>query len=213
MRTDIVKTWADRHHIEITDAQLAQLEAYQEKVLTVNQTMNLTAITDPVDFAIKHIIDSMTLLKYIPQGASLIDIGTGAGFPGVVLKIMRKDLQLTLLDGTNKRVEFLRQVVDMLALTEVECIHARAEEWARTGARYDICTARAVAALDKLAKFALPLVKSGGTFLAMKGAEVTDELEKAKPALIKKGGLIERVDIVEIAEGLTRTIVVVTKAK
>ncbi|MCL2216978.1 MAG: 16S rRNA (guanine(527)-N(7))-methyltransferase RsmG [Defluviitaleaceae bacterium] len=212
MREDIIREWAEQNGITLTATQLENLEAHQQRVLTVNQQMNLTAITGPADFAVKHIIDSMTLLPYIKEGASLIDIGTGAGFPGLVLCILREDLRVTLLDSRNKRVEFLRQTVEELKLSGVDCIHARAEEWARaTSTRYDICTARAVAPMDKLAKYALPLIKPGGLFLAMKGPDVSDELEKAKPALEKKGGTIEKVDTVEIADSLHRSIVVVLK--
>ncbi|MCL1862886.1 MAG: 16S rRNA (guanine(527)-N(7))-methyltransferase RsmG, partial [Defluviitaleaceae bacterium] len=171
----------------ISDEQYAMLEAYKARVLEVNQYMNLTRITEETDFAVKHIIDSLTLLPFIGHGASLIDIGTGAGFPGMVLGIMRDDLKVTLLDSLRKRVNFLRQTADMLGLPDIECVHARAEDFAKTKT-FDICTARAVASLDKLAAYALPLVKKGGLFLAMKGNDIADELEKAKPAIKKYGG-------------------------
>jgi len=210
MRKDIISAWAVKNNIIVTEAQMAQLEKFQQCVLSANEKINLTTITDPADFAVKHFIDSMTLLPYIPQNATLADIGTGAGFPGIVLRVLRDDIHITLLDSRNKRIEFLRQTLDELNLQNTETLHARAEEWARTGARYDICTARAVAPMDKLAKSALPLlIKPGGVLLAMKSANISEELEKAKPALEKKGGIIEKIDTIEIAEGIIRSIVVV----
>ncbi|MDR0272665.1 MAG: 16S rRNA (guanine(527)-N(7))-methyltransferase RsmG [Clostridiales bacterium] len=209
MRKDIVAAWASANGVAITDAQFAALAAYQERVLEVNQHMNLTAITDPKDFAVKHIIDSLTLLSYLREGTSVIDIGTGAGFPGLVLRIMRDGIKLTLLDSLRKRIIFLRETSDMLGFSDVECIHARAEEWKLS---YDICTARAVASLDKLAKYALPLVKKGGLFLAMKGYDVEGEIEKAKTSLKKFGGSVEKIVITEIEDGLRHSIVVIRKA-
>jgi 16S rRNA (guanine527-N7)-methyltransferase len=214
MRKDIIKKWEKENATEVTEKQLTTLEAYQNQVLKVNQTMNLTAITTPEDFAIKHIIDSLTLLPYIPENACIIDIGTGAGFPGIVLKIMREDINLTLLDSLRKRVNFLQQTTELLNLQKTNCIHARAEDHAKTHpAHYEICTARAVASMDKLTKYALPLVKKDGAFLAMKGPEITEELEKAKPALAKKGGTVEKIAITEIAEGIKHSIVVIRKVK
>ncbi|MCL1844319.1 MAG: 16S rRNA (guanine(527)-N(7))-methyltransferase RsmG, partial [Defluviitaleaceae bacterium] len=174
--------WANSRGIEITPAQLDALAAYQQRVLDVNKYINLTAITDPADFAVKHFIDSLTLLPHLPHlphKTNLIDIGTGAGFPGMVLRIMRDDLHITLLDSTRKRVNFLRETSEQLGLP-TESVHARAEDFAREhGAIFDICTARAVAGMDRLAGWALPLVRSGGAFLAMKGPDVAEELEKA----------------------------------
>ncbi|MCL1843822.1 MAG: 16S rRNA (guanine(527)-N(7))-methyltransferase RsmG [Defluviitaleaceae bacterium] len=210
MQKNLILDWARHQGFAISDAQLDTLEAYQNQVLKVNRHMNLTAITDDSDFAIKHIIDSLTLLPFIGENASVIDIGTGAGFPGLVLRIMREDIKLTLLDSLLKRVNFLRETAEMLGFPETECIHARAEEFSKKRpAAYDICTARAVASLDKLAAYALPLVKKGGAFLAMKGPDVFAELEKAKPAIKKYGGLVKNVHITEIAEGVRHSIVII----
>jgi 16S rRNA (guanine527-N7)-methyltransferase len=212
MRKDIIEKWAE-NKLKITDTQFDALEAYQNRVLEINKHMNLTAITGDEDFAVKHIIDSLTLLPYIREGAGVIDIGTGAGFPGLVLRIM-KNIRLTLLDSLRKRVVFLRETADMLGFPETECVHARAEEWQKKHAEvYDICTARAVASLDKLAGYALPLVKKDGLFLAMKGRDVGGEIENAKPALKKFGGVIEEVKIAEIAEGLEHSVVVIRKGR
>ena len=214
MQSHLVEKWASENNIAITGTQLNLLEQHQSMVLETNKYMNLTAITNPGEFAIKHIIDSLTLLPYIPvkaKGAGLADIGTGAGFPGLVLAIMREDMHVTLVDSLRKRVFFLQDVVNKLGLSNVECVHSRAEDLVRVGINFDICTARAVAHMDKLAKWVLPITKPGGIFLAMKGPDVADELEEAKFTLEKMNGRVKVVDVVEIAEGLAHSIVVVGK--
>jgi len=206
-----VKKWVSKNGVAITDAQLALLEQHQNMVLETNKHMNLTAITDPKEFAIKHIADSLTILPYVPREAKLADIGTGAGFPGLVLAIMREDLHVTLVDSLRKRVFFLQEAVSKLGLQNVECVHTRAEDLARVGITFDICVARAVARMDKLVRWTLPITKPGGTFLAMKGPDISDELENAEPALEKLGGYVKSVDLVEITPGLVHSIVVITK--
>jgi len=203
----LVKTWAAANGVEISPTQLALLACHKAMVLETNKHMNLTAITDPQDFDVKHIIDSLTLLPYIKAGSTLADVGTGAGFPGLILAIMREDLQITLIDSLRKRVFFLQDVVQALGLKNVTCVHTRAEDLARQGITFDICTARAVASLDKLAKWVLPITRH--TFLAMKGPNITDELTKAKPAIAKLGGQVISVDSVEIAQGLQHTILTI----
>jgi 16S rRNA (guanine527-N7)-methyltransferase len=210
MQKNIIEAWARANAQEITDAQWDALAAFKARVLEVNKHMNLTAITDDEGFAVKHIIDSFTLLPFLPRDASVIDIGSGAGFPGLVLRIMRDDLKITLLDSLRKRVNFLRETASELGFDDVECIHARAEEHRES---YDICTARAVSRLDKLVGYALPLVKKDGVFLAMKGHDVAEEIENAKAALKKFGGVVESVNIVEIAEGMKHSIIVVKKIR
>jgi len=200
-----------KYGIEITDEQLSLLEEHQKMVLETNKHMNLTAITDVEEFAVKHIIDSLTLLPYIEQGAQLCDIGSGAGFPGLVLGIMRKDLRVTLVDSVGKRVRFLQSVVDKLGLTNVEVMHTRAEDLARGGISFDICTARAVARMDKLVKYALPITAPEGVFLAMKGPNIEEELTAALPKITKLHGTVERVDKIELVKGLVHSIVVIRK--
>jgi len=213
MQSAIVKKWASENETPITDTQLALLEQHQNMVLETNKHMNLTAITDPEEFAVKHIIDSLTLLPYIPcqAGARLADVGTGAGFPGLVLAIMRTDLHVTLVDSLRKRIFFLQDVVNKLGLSNVDCVHIRAEDLARERKAFDICTARAVAKMDKLAKWILPITKPGGMFIAMKGPDITQELENAKPALNKLGGQIIAVDTANISAEISHSIVVIEK--
>ncbi|MCL2456141.1 MAG: 16S rRNA (guanine(527)-N(7))-methyltransferase RsmG, partial [Defluviitaleaceae bacterium] len=198
--------WARANATEISDAQFDALAAFQARVLDVNKFMNLTAITDEKDFAEKHIIDSLTLLPYIPDGASVIDIGSGAGFPGLVLRIMKKNIRLTLLDSLRKRIIFLRETCELFGFDDVECVHSRAEEHKQM---YDFCTARAVASLDKLAGYALPLLKKNGVFLAMKSRDIADEIENAKPAIKKFGGSLEKISVVKISDELERSIVAI----
>jgi len=210
MRKDLIIEWLACRNQILTDDQFAQLARFQEMVLTA--PINLTAIKTDEGFAVKHFIDSFTLLDYVDKqskDATYIDVGTGAGFPGIPLKIARPELDITLLDSLNKRVLFLRNVVDELGLQNMECVHARAED-IRT--RYNVAFARAVANLPKLCDYVLPLVKPGGVFFAMKGPEVHEEIKNAKPVLDKFGAVIENVETVKIASGMKHTIIVIRKS-
>ena len=211
---DTVTDWLSRREnaFPLTEVQLSQLSLFKERLLEANQYMNLTAITEDEAIAKKHFIDSLSLLPWITPGAKLLDIGAGAGFPGLPLKIARPDIHLTLLDSLRKRILFLRETADALNLDNVECVHARAEEINKTGAyraRSDICTARAVARLDRLAGYALPFLKPGGLFLAMKGPDAADEIKEAEGKINKLGGRVLEIRAVEIAEGMKHSVVVV----
>ena len=158
-----------------------------------NQKMNLTALTEPKDVAIKHMIDSVSAYdeKWFSEGMSVIDVGTGAGFPGLPLKILCPSLKVTLLDSLNKRVKFLETVVSELGLSDIVCVHARAEEAARQKQyreKFDAVVSRAVARLPILAEYDLPFVRVGGFFAAMKGAKYEEEAEEAKKAVKLLGG-------------------------
>jgi len=213
MRKDIITSWLAEQSQSLSELQLSQLARYQELVLTA--PMNLTAITNDEDFAIKHFIDSLTLLPWLDKleaKASCIDIGTGAGFPGVPLKIARPDINITLLDSLLKRVLFLRQALGELGICGVECIHARAEDFGKGKGRvYDLVMARAVARLSKLVGYALPLVKPGGIFLAMKGPDAYDEIKEAKPILDKLGAMVEGIDNINISQEIERVIVTIVR--
>lgn len=165
--------------IKYTNCQLNQLEMYYEILIEYNKVMNLTGITNKEDVYLKHFYDSLTISKIIDLNNynSLCDIGTGAGFPGIVLKIFYPNLKVTLIDSLNKRINFLNDVIQKLKLTNIEAIHCRIEEYAKINReKYDIVTARAVAPLNILLEYAIPIVKSGKYFIAMKGKEENEEL-------------------------------------
>ena len=172
------------------------LARYGQLLLEKNQVMNLTAITDPQQVARLHMLDCAALLDYADlAGKSLIDVGTGAGFPGMVLKIMEPSLELTLLDSLEKRLTWLSEVCDDLGLKDVRFVHARAEEQALDPAfreQFDFATARAVASMNTLCEICLPYVKVGGRFLAMKSVESGEEVDRAATAVSKLGGRLEK---------------------
>ena len=173
----------------------AKLVRYGELLVEKNKVMNLTAITEPKDVATLHFLDSAALLTLADfKGKKVADIGTGAGFPGMPLQILEPTAKLTLLDSLNKRIGFLQEVCDTLGLKHTRCVHARAEEYAREHReQFDFATSRAVAALNVLCELALPMVKVGGAFLAMKSVDSDEELRQAKSAIAQLGGSVESV--------------------
>jgi 16S rRNA (guanine527-N7)-methyltransferase len=171
------------------------LVRYAELLVEKNKVMNLTAITEPHDVATLHFLDSVAMLTLADlKGKKMADIGTGAGFPGMPLRIVEPSLRLTLLDSLNKRIDFLKEVCADLGLNDVDCIHGRAEEFAANHREdYDIVTSRAVANLQMLSELCLPLVKVGGYFLSMKAVDSEEEVNAAKNAIKTLGGQIEKV--------------------
>ena len=174
---------AKEYGLELTTAQLDDFNKYYELLVEWNEKINLTAITEPKEVAIKHIVDSLSCYqeKLFTGDVSLIDVGTGAGFPGLPLKIFCPNLKLTLLDSLNKRVKFLQLVVDELGLKDVEVIHARSEEAARNKKyreKFNLATARAVARLPILCEYCLPFIKLNGTFIALKGRQYEEEIQE-----------------------------------
>ena len=198
------------------DATKAEtLEAFARLVLERNKVMNLTAITDEGDFARLHLLDSAALLKVADfAGKRVVDVGTGAGFPGMPLRILCDTARMTLLDSTGKRIDFLKEACDILGLSSVECVHGRAEEFAAERREsYDLATSRAVAALPVLCELCLPLVRRGGQFLAMKSARSDEELEGAMDAIEKLGGrLTDVVDYTIPGSEVTHRVIVIDKA-
>lgn len=174
-----------------TDEAINKFNIYYNELISYNEKVNLTAITDREEVVVKHFIDSCLSKEFITDNASVLDIGTGAGFPGVPLKIVKNDIKLTLVDSLNKRIEFLKQLSNSLDL-KYDCIHSRAEEFAHSKYRenFDIVVARAVAQLATLCEYTLPLVKVGGIFIAYKGANYSDELNNSKKCIEKLGGKI-----------------------
>ena len=190
---EILAARADEVGIPLTAEQIGQFSVYNEMLLDWNTRMNLTALTAPEDVAVKHIIDSLTAYDAaLFDGARrLIDVGTGAGLPGIPLAVYAPHLTVTLLDSLNKRVRFLTEVTASMGLQNVRCIHARAEEAARTAehrAAYDIVVSRAVARLPVLLEYTLPFVRVGGTLLALKGRAYAEEQKEARRAAEVLGG-------------------------
>ncbi len=214
MKIELITEWALRGKTALSAAQLEALALYQARTLEVNRYMNLTAVTDDAEFTVKHFIDSLTLLPWLPQNARVLDVGTGAGFPGLPLKIARPDIKLTLMDSLRKRILFLRDTVAELNLTDAECVHARAEEFIRKpeyAGRFDICAARAVAKLSALTGYTVPFLKPGGLLLAMKGPNPGDEIKEAAPVLKKLGAAVKETRGFEIGLGITHTVVVIER--
>lgn len=178
----------------LDDSGTPSLLRYGELLLEKNKVMNLTAITEPEDVAALHFLDSAVLLTLADfKGKSVVDVGTGAGFPGMPIKILEPTVQMTLLDSLGKRINFLQEVCEDLGLTEVACVHARAEEFAAAHRQsFDFAVSRAVANLAVLCELCLPLVKVGGYFLSMKSVDSGEELEQARKAIRTLGGTVER---------------------
>lgn len=199
--------------IDALKANASQFETYFRLLTEWNQKINLTAITDRDGVFVKHFEDSLYGAEYIPNGASLCDVGTGAGFPGVPLKIARPDINLTLMDSLNKRVNFLSLLTESLGI-QAECLHIRAEDAGKSQLResFDVVTARAVARLNTLSEYCLPLVKVGGVFLAYKTADES-EMEQSERALSLLGGKIKKVDTFSLSNGDGRSIIVIQKVR
>lgn len=183
-------------NIQLNEKEIKSFKSYMDLLLEWNSKMNLTAITKPDEVILKHFVDSCTISKYIKKEDKLIDIGTGAGFPGIPLKIVNNDIHITLMDSLNKRINFLNEVIDKLALKNINSIHSRAEDLAKDKNHreaYDVAVSRAVANLSTLVEYMLPFVKVGGRCICMKGPNIDEELKCAKGAISKLGGKLKEI--------------------
>lgn len=210
-----LKSLCESKKIYLDENADERFEIYYNLLVSWNEKMNLTAITDPEGVLIKHFYDSLLFFKaaQVKKGAQIIDVGTGAGFPGLVLKIARPDIKLTLLDGLNKRLSFLEAVLKETGL-DAELVHMRAEEGGKNKKyreRYDFATARAVKVMPVLCEYCLPFVKTGSNFIALKGATGKEELEASKNALKLLGGKTESVIEENLPEGDKRILINVKK--
>lgn len=192
---EILKSATADFKIQLNNLQLTQLEKYFELLVEWNEKINLTAITDAEGVAIKHFADSLTLFNYVdvPENSRVIDVGTGAGFPGIVLKIARPDIELTLLDSLNKRLVFLDNILTEIGLS-AQLIHSRAEDGGQNidlRESYDFVVSRAVAQLNVLSEYCLPYARLGGSFVALKGPDADNEISNAKRAVQILGGKIK----------------------
>ena len=218
MRDFLIKG-AEELGIALDKTAVDRLFMYKDFLVEYNEKVSLTSIVDDEGIIVKHFLDSLTLLPEleINAGTRLIDIGTGAGFPGVVLKIANGDLDLVLMDSLNKRIKFLEQLVDMLGLAGVRCIHGRAEEMLHRPEyreKFDYATARAVTGLSKLSGYCLPYVKVGGMFVAMKGPNYHEEMDEARDTIKRLGGEVLEAKEIKLPKSdttITRCLIKVRK--
>ena len=203
-------------YCSITNEQGERFKKYESLLIEWNKKMNLTAIIEPREIILKHFVDSLTIAKYIKDDEKLIDVGTGAGFPGIPLSIVKENTDIVLLDSLNKRINFLEEVIENLKLENITTIHGRAEEFGKNKnerEKYDIAMSRAVASLNILLEYLLPLVKVGGRAICMKGSNI-EEIENEKNALEILGGKIEKIEEITLPNSdIKRNIIIVKKVK
>lgn len=209
--TDITQKFG----ISVSDEVFLRLDKYAEMLYITNKSFNLTAITDPDGITVKHFADCLSLFGFvdIPENAKLIDVGTGAGFPGLVIKLFRPDIDVTFLDSTKKKLGFIEDVLRETGMTG-ETVHLRAEEAAilpKYREKFDFATARAVAALPVLSEYCLPFVKTGGSFISMKSADTLEEIKAAGGAIKTLGGEIEEDNLFSLVENMPRRIILIKK--
>lgn len=213
-----VNILSDLNNIKFSEEEQEKLYKYMKLLLEWNKKMNLTAITNEDEIILKHFIDSAIINKYANNMKNLIDVGTGAGFPGMVLKIINKDLDVVLLDALNKRINFLSKVIEELDLKNIEAIHGRAEELGKNEKyreQYDVVTSRAVANMNVLLEYMMPLVKVGGVCVCMKSKNVKEEIESSKNVITLLGGELEKIETFYLKENednlLERDIIIIRK--
>ncbi len=205
--------------IEINENQIKQFILYKDLLLEWNEKMNLTAITEDRDVIQKHFVDCVSIASKIdiPENINVIDVGTGAGFPGIPVKIAFPKMNITLLDSLNKRINFLEEVVKNLGLENVNCVHSRAEDGGQNleyREKYDMCISRAVANLAVLSEYCLPFVKVGGSFVSLKGPDVEEELKEGKKAIEKLGGEIVKTEKIAIPDSdIIHSLVIIKKVR
>ncbi len=212
---DLLKEKAEMFHVKLDDEALERFNIYGKLLVEWNEKINLTAITDPEGVTIKHFLDSLTIFRYvdISEGAKVIDVGTGAGFPGLAMLIARPDLDITLMDSTKKRLMVIENILDNIGLS-ANVVHSRAEEAGQNKdyrEKYDFSTARAVTNLRDLAEYCLPFVKVGGSFIPMKSAKAQEEIAEGKKAIHVLGGQILKQDTFDLLDCGERTIINVKK--
>lgn len=213
---EILAREAKRHDIELSDEQILQLDVFRCLLLERNKMVNLTSITESEDFAKKHVIDSLMIIKHIEidHEAKIMDVGTGPGIPGLILKIYRPDIKLSLLESVRKKTDFIRDVIGKMNIPDVQVINGRAEEAGhdiKHRESYDIVVARAVSSLNSLLELCLPFAKLGGIFIAMKGGLPQQEIELSQKALKILGGKIVKCQEYILDEGSKRNLIIISK--
>ena len=209
------KDKANKINITISDEQIKEFYEYMNLLLEWNEKINLTAITEPKEVIMKHFIDSITVEKYINNDDLVADIGTGAGFPGIPLNIIKNNANYVLVDSLNKRINFLNEVINDLNLKNIKTVHSRVEDFAKNNReKFDVATSRAVAALNILLEYLLPLVKVDGICVCMKGSNIEEEVSNAKKALEVLGGKIEKIEEIVLPDSdVKRNIIIIRKVK
>lgn len=206
-----------KEYMDIDNVSAEKFAVYMELLREWNEKINLTAITDEEGILVKHFFDSCSISEFVDNNSKIIDIGTGAGFPGLPLKIVNDTLNLTLVDSLNKRINFLNEVKNRLGLKDVETVHGRAEDVGidnKYREKYDFAVSRAVAELRILVEYLLPLVKVGGKVIVMKGPNVDEEVENAKKAIKLLGGEIEKIESFKLGDtDNERTVIIIKKIK
>lgn len=206
-----------KKEMNLTDEQEQKFYEYMKLLKEWNEKINLTTITEEQDILLKHFIDSLTILKYLNDNDNIIDVGTGAGFPGIPVKIVNETLNVTLMDSLNKRILFLNDVIEKLKLEGIKTVHARAEELGRNKEyreKYDVVTSRAVANLSTLLEYMMPFAKVGGTCICMKGPNIEEELENADLAIKELGGKLEKIENFKLpGSDIERNIIIIKKVR
>ena len=213
---EFMKEECKKNNIQISNEEIEKLYIYMKEILEWNEKVNVTAIKDEKEFIVKHFIDSLTIEKYITNGEKVLDIGTGAGFPGIPIKITKNKSHVDLVDSVNKKLNVIRDVIPKIKLEDIECIHTRAEDLAKNvkyRESYDVVTSRAVANLTTLVEYMLPFVKVGGKIICMKGPNVEEELAESKKAISILGGKIEQIENINIDSDYERNIIIIKKEK
>lgn len=214
---ELMNFHAQKINIVFNDEQLDKFYNYMSLLLEWNQKINLTAIIEPEEIILKHFIDSLTINDYIEKNKSLVDVGTGAGFPGIALKIYRPDLKITLVDSLNKRITFLDTVIANLKLDGIFTVHSRIEDFGKNKKyreSFDYATARAVANLSVLSEYLVPVAKVGGNCICMKGSDIEDELKNAENAISILGGQVCKVDKFNLPfSNISRNVIVIGKVE
>lgn len=214
---ELMCSYGEQIDIKFNDKHLNQFYEYMNLLLEWNEKINLTAITEPEEIILKHFIDSLTINKYIEKNKTLADVGTGAGFPGIPLKIYRPDLNVTLVDSLNKRINFLNEVISDLDLKNINTVHSRIEDFGKDKKyreSFDYVTARAVANLTTLSEYLIPISKVNGKCICMKGNDVKEEIKDSEKAINLLGGKIDKVDYFELPNSdISRNVIIIDKIK